>query len=321
LISTEAKIEFKDVEFRYYPEGPLILRKINFTIPPRSKVGIVGRTGAGKSTITISLFRLVELCGGQIIIDGQNIAELGLTELRSRLAIIPQDPVLFEGSVRFNLDPFNNSTDTQIWEALERTRLKDVVKGVDGELSGAVQPGGSNFSVGQRQLFCLARAFLRRTPILIMDEATASVDPATDELIQKMIREEFKHCTVITIAHRLNTISDSDLILVLSNGEVLEFDSPKVLLENPTSLYAQLMRETHKADMDYTHGEEKQLPISLKEKDFLTTSPHPQTLQKVTENDETTDQEDTPFLTNKRNSLSNDSNQEATIHYRKKDSN
>jgi len=310
---SQAKIEFKDVQFRYYPEGPLILKNISFTIPPRSKVGIVGRTGAGKSTITISLFRLVELCGGKIEIDGVNIAELGLTQLRSRLAIIPQDPVLFEGSVRFNLDPFNNSTDAQIWEVLERTRLKDVVKSIDGELSGAVLPGGSNFSVGQRQLFCMARALLRRTPILIMDEATASVDPATDELIQKMIREEFKECTVITIAHRLNTISDSDLILVLSNGEVLEFDSPKVLLENPSSLYAQLIKETHKSDMNYTqnqvHETKKQF---LKENDFL----NPTTNLQVPEESN----EESPFL-NRKDSTDTTQTKQATIHYIKKDTN
>jgi len=201
---------------------------------------------------------LVELSGGKIEIDGQNFSELALFDLRSRLAIIPQDPVLFEGTVRFNLDPFNNCSDTEIWEALERTQLKEVVLKVDGLLSGAVLPGGANFSVGQRQLFCLARAILRKTQILIMDEATASVDPATDELVQRMIRKEFDHCTVLTIAHRLNTISDSDRILVLSDGRIQEFDSPKNLLANKDSLYAQLIKETHKAEL-YT-DEKAEIP-------------------------------------------------------------
>jgi len=207
--------------------------------------------------------------------------------------------------------------------------LKEVVENVDGGLSGSVLPGGANFSVGQRQLFCLARALLRRTPVLIMDEATASFDPATDELIQKMIREQFKHCTVITIAHRLNTIADSDLILVLADGQVQEFDSPKKLRENPDSLYAQLMRETHKADLSYAESDEKDVKAGeeekgkrLKENDFLNVLSKPSRPSASDDGDHPTSiTEDTPFLTNKDQPEYEHSQEKATIHLPKKDSN
>jgi len=202
--------------------------------------------------------RLTELSSGTIFIDGQDISKLDLADLRSKLSIIPQDPVLFDGSVRFNLDPFGNYPDHEIWEALEIAQLKEAIQKIQGGLQGQVQPGGANFSVGQRQLFCLARALLRKNKILVMDEATASVDPATDELIQKMIRKHFADCTVLTIAHRLNTIADSDRILVLANGTLAEYDSPPNLLKNPESLYCKLIETTKKEEDDSDDEDEKE---------------------------------------------------------------
>ncbi|KAI3455947.1 hypothetical protein Pfo_012610 [Paulownia fortunei] len=244
-------IRFEDVVLRYRPELPPVLHGISFTISPSDKVGIVGRTGAGKSSMLNALFRIVELEWGKILIDDSDISKFGLTDLRKVLGIIPQSPVLFSGTVRFNLDPFNEHNDADLWEALERAHLKDVIRrnslGLDAEVSEA----GENFSVGQRQLLSLSRALLRRSKILVLDEATAAVDVRTDALIQKTIREEFKSCTMLIIAHRLNTIIDCDRILLLDAGQVVEFDTPETLLQKEESAFSKMVQSTGAANAEY----------------------------------------------------------------------
>jgi len=225
-------IAIEDFDLKYREGLPLVLKQINCVIGAGEKVGIVGRTGAGKSSLTLALFRILERAGGRIVIDGVDIANIGLQDLRSRLTIIPQDPVLFSGTLRLNLDPFDRHTDEELWKALEVSHLKNFVSGLDDGLQHAVAEGGENLSVGQRQLVCLARALLRKSKILVLDEATAAVDLETDELIQQTIRREFADRTVFTIAHRLNTIMDYDRVLVLDNGSVIEFDSPANLLKD-----------------------------------------------------------------------------------------
>jgi ATP-binding cassette subfamily C (CFTR/MRP) protein 1 len=244
-------IKFEDVVLRYRPELPPVLHGISFIINGSEKVGIVGRTGAGKSSMLNALFRIVELERGRILIDDCDTSKFGIWDLRKVLGIIPQAPVLFSGSVRFNLDPFNEHNDADLWEALERAHLKDVIRrnalGLDAEVSEA----GENFSVGQRQLLSLARALLRRAKILVLDEATAAVDVRTDALIQKTIREEFKSCTMLIIAHRLNTVIDCDRLLILSAGQVLEFDSPENLLSNEESAFSKMVQSTGPSNAEY----------------------------------------------------------------------
>ena len=184
----------------------------------------------------------MEAAEGSIVIDDYDISKIGLFDLRSKLSIIPQDPILFTGTVRSNLDPFNESEDREIWDAIEKVHLTEAIKKLNG-LDGPVTEGGENFSVGQRQLICLARALLRKAKILVMDEATSNVDIETDSLIQKTIREEFKDRTVLTIAHRINTILDNDKILVMKAGVVIEFASPKELLENKNSHFYGMVNE------------------------------------------------------------------------------
>ncbi|XP_026193806.1 canalicular multispecific organic anion transporter 2 [Cyclospora cayetanensis] len=299
----EGAVEVRDLCVRYRPDLPLVLKGISFCIRSGERVGLVGRTGAGKSSLLVSLLRLVEPCGGSILIDGVDIQTVGLRFLRSRFAIIPQDPVLFEGSLRFNVDAQGEHSDEEIWQALEGAHLASAVRamaerhwrrrsssvssvsrgstegiawnGSQGEqgleaamlpaaeepeetaaaaaidvalsqpeelnpLDLMVEEGGRNFSLGQRQLICLARALLRRSRILLLDEATAVVDPRTDRLIQETIRKDFRECTVITIAHRIDTIVNYDRVLVLSEGRVEEFDSPRVLYNKKDSFFRSL---------------------------------------------------------------------------------
>ncbi|KAF9932405.1 hypothetical protein FBU30_008257 [Linnemannia zychae] len=275
------RIVFKNYSARYREGLDLVIKDISFTVAPTEKVGIVGRTGAGKSSLTLALFRIIEAAdsywakasdpnfdaaecqfvqtvqqifstengsGGSIEIDGVDISTLGLRDLRQHLSIIPQDPTLFAGSVRDNLDPFEEHTDTELWEALERAHLKSHISALAGGLSFEVAQNGDNFSVGQRALICLARALLRKTKVLVLDEATAAVDVETDDLIQKTIRKEFRDRTILTIAHRIKTVMDSDKILVLEKGRVQEFESPKTLLARKESLFHQLAVQAGEVD-------------------------------------------------------------------------
>lgn len=279
---SQGQIVFKNYCARYREGLDLVVKDISFTVAPTEKVGIVGRTGAGKSSLTLALFRIIEAAdsywakasdpsfsaaerrfmdtvqqtfstdgagsGGSIEIDGVDISTLGLRDLRQHLSIIPQDPTLFAGTVRDNLDPFGEHTDRDLWEALERAHLKSHISALAGGLSFEVAQNGDNFSVGQRSLICLARALLRKTKVLVLDEATAAVDVETDDLIQKTIRKEFKDRTILTIAHRIKTVMDSDKILVLEKGRVQEFESPRTLLTRKESLFYQLAEQAGEID-------------------------------------------------------------------------
>eukprot|EP01063_Lacrimia_lanifica_P037428 TRINITY_DN767_c0_g1_i1.p1 TRINITY_DN767_c0_g1~~TRINITY_DN767_c0_g1_i1.p1 ORF type:complete len:1446 (+),score=463.91 TRINITY_DN767_c0_g1_i1:28-4365(+) len=236
------EVRFVDYSMRYRDGLPLVVKRLNIVIPPTTKVGIVGRTGAGKSSIMQALFRLSEPASGRVEIDGTDAAEVPLAELRDRVSAIPQDPVLFTGTLRYNLDPLGTAgPDRELWRVLDDVQLRGLVEAMDGRLDMEVLEGGKNFSVGQRQLICLARALLEQNRILIMDEATANVDPVTDRVIQEVVRTQFKYCTVLTIAHRLHTVIDCDKILTLDAGVNVGYGSPLELLEDRNSLLSTLV--------------------------------------------------------------------------------
>ncbi|KAI8617356.1 P-loop containing nucleoside triphosphate hydrolase protein [Chytriomyces sp. MP71] len=246
---TKGTVDFKNLSIKYRPELQPVLHNLTFTIPAGTKLGVVGRTGAGKSSIIAALFRLVEFMeGGTVEIDGVDVSGLELNDLRSSLSIIPQAPILFDGTIRSNLDPFSKHTDEELWAVLERCSLRDYVSSIALKLDAVVSEGGSNLSVGQRQLLCLGRAMLIKSKILLIDEATASVDLETDSYIQKVLREDFAECTIMCIAHRLNTLMDYDKILVLDAGQLAEYDTPDNLASNPTSLFSSLLDETGPAN-------------------------------------------------------------------------
>ncbi|KAK1798739.1 hypothetical protein P4O66_007035, partial [Electrophorus voltai] len=230
-------IEFRDYGLQYRKGLELALKGISLHVHEREKIGIVGRTGAGKSSLALGIFRILEAAKGEIYIDGINIAELGLHDLRSRITIIPQDPVLFSGSLRMNLDPFDAYSDEEVWKALELAHLKNFVSGLPDKLNYECSEGGENLSLGQRQLVCLARALLRKTRILVLDEATAAVDLETDALIQSTIRSQFEDCAVLTIAHRLNTVMDYTKVIVMDKGHIVEMDSPSNLIAQSGQFY------------------------------------------------------------------------------------
>jgi ATP-binding cassette subfamily C (CFTR/MRP) protein 1 len=238
---TVGKIEFRSVVLRYRTGLPAVLDNLSFIVRGREKIGIVGRTGAGKSSIVTALLRLVELEGGCVLIDGMDVSALGLNTLRSIMAVIPQDPVLFSGTIKSNLDPFNKYSDLQLWDGLRRCLLAD---GCVRNLDDKVLENGSNFSVGQRQLLCICRALLSKATIIIMDEATAAVDVETDKLIQRTIKSEFAGATCLTIAHRLNTVLDCERVLVMHEGRVAEFDTPSNLLSDPSSMFFSLVQNS-----------------------------------------------------------------------------
>ncbi|CAH1439035.1 unnamed protein product [Lactuca virosa] len=239
----EGKVEIQDLQIRYRPDAPLVLRGVSCTFEGGHKIGIVGRTGSGKTTLIGALFRLVEPVGGKIIVDGIDISTVGLHDLRSRFGIIPQDPTLFNGTVRYNLDPLCQHTDQQIWEVLGKCQLREAVQDKTGGLDSIVVEDGTNWSMGQRQLFCLGRALLRRSKILVLDEATASIDNATDTMLQETIRSEFADCTVITVAHRIPTVMDCTMVLTMTDGKIAEYDEPMKLMRRDDSLFGQLVKE------------------------------------------------------------------------------
>nr|GME10717.1 ABC transporter C family member 8 [Ipomoea batatas] len=240
---SKGRIELVDLKIRYRSNAPLVLKGITCTFSEGTRVGVVGRTGSGKTTLISALFRLVEPYSGQIIIDGIDVCSIGLKDLRLKLSIIPQEPALFRGSVRTNLDPLGLYSDDEIWKALEKCQLKDTISKLPHQLDSSVSDDGENWSMGQRQLFCLGRVLLKRNRILVLDEATASIDSATDATLQKIIREEFCNCTVITVAHRVPTVIDSDMVLVLSFGKLVEYDEPSKLMEETNSAFSKLVAE------------------------------------------------------------------------------
>jgi len=248
----------KNLKMRYRSETPLVLKGLNVTINAGERIGVVGRTGSGKSSVLLALMRIVEphLSEGAkdeayeapLTIDGVDVMRIGLLDLRTKIGIIPQSPVLFSGTIRSNLDPFDNYSDEVIWSALEKCRMKEVVNKMMDGLQSRVAEYGENLSQGQRQLLCLGRALLKNCRILLLDEATSSVDFETDRAIQTTIREAFKDCTIITIAHRVNTILDSSKILVMDGGTVGEFDAPQELLKNKDSLFSQIVSHSNGSD-------------------------------------------------------------------------
>nr|CAB3219627.1 multidrug resistance-associated protein 1-like [Phallusia mammillata] len=245
---SQGRIQFENVSFAHYQGGINVLKDVSAEFRPHEKIGIVGRTGAGKSSLISCLFRLNDLSTGKLMIDDVDISKIGLTALRSCISAIPQDPILLAGTLRQNLDPFSSHTDEELWSALDKVQMKESIEVFSSKLEMQLAESGSNFSVGQRQLICLARAILRKNKILAIDEATANVDIGTDKLIQETIRKTFQHCTVITVAHRINSIIDCDRVLVMRSGKVVECDEPDTLLCKGGSEFGRMVDAVGKAE-------------------------------------------------------------------------
>ena len=280
----EGRLEVLNLVAGYAPELPPVLKGLSFDVEKNQRIGVVGRTGAGKSSLTLALFRFLEAREGSIHVDGIDISKVSLYDLRSRLAIIPQDPVLFSGTVRSNLDPFDNHSNSELYDALSRVHLinstgatshdepnpteptyatptstpPDSNTNIFQSLNSRISEGGLNLSQGQRQLLCLARAIVSRPKIMVLDEATSAVDMATDILIQRSIREEFQNSTLIVIAHRLSTIADFDKILVMSDGRQVEFDTPELLVEKEEGVFRGMVEQSgERARLESVIGEAK----------------------------------------------------------------
>lgn len=277
---SHGKIEFQNVSMKYRPGLQHVLKQMSCVINPGEKIGIAGRTGSGKSTMMLMLLRMYEVDkvdDGKILIDGLDISTLGLHQLRKAISIIPQDPVVFSGTMRYNLDPFNQYTDAEVWEALEHAQLKDYVLAqfkhqqeekiakaspaeAEGSASGAqgsalnyeIMEYGRNLSAGQRQLVCIARSILKKPKILLLDEATSSIDQNTDRQIQQIIRRVFKDCTVLTIAHRLNTIMDADRVIIMDAGRLAESGAPQELIQRGGH-FASMLRTMGGGTQDSSH--------------------------------------------------------------------
>ena len=241
---SEGNITFRDVSMTYYPGGPQVLKNINLNIEGGAKIGVAGRTGAGKSSFVAALMRMPD-ADGHIIIDNVRIKELNLREARRYISVLGQSPVLFSGSLRKNLDVLGKFEEADLWRALEDVQLKELVGSLGGQLDHELLESGANVSVGERQLICLARVLLEQNKIVILDEPTAHVDPDTEQTIWNVVRDKLKDSTVITIAHRLNTIRDCDLILVLQNGQVEEYDRFDTLMNNEGSALSKMARAAH----------------------------------------------------------------------------
>jgi len=250
LWPSKGEIKFEGVVMPYLPGQPPSLKGISFSIRGREKIGVVGRTGAGKSSLIVALYRLAEISEGRIHVDSIDCSCVKLHTLRSSMAIIPQEPVMFSGTLRFNLDPFNQHNDRELWDVLHKCLLGPVVEANKDGLNAKVEMMGSNYSLGTQQLICLARAMLNPSRILLLDEATAALDSDTNAAVQQVLKEHFSDRTIFTIAHRLDTIIDSDRILVMNAGVVAEFDAPHVLLENPESIFYELCMNTGQAQFD-----------------------------------------------------------------------
>jgi len=243
----EGAINFEKLEMRYRDELPLVLKGVSFDVRAGHKVGICGRTGSGKSSLLVALWRICEPAAGRILLDGVDISKVSLKRLRSSITCIPQDPILFSGTIRYNLDPFDEYSDDKLWHALEHVKCKEFISRQGLGLNAPVEEFGANYSAGQRQMLCLARAMLRDTRVVCLDEATASVDTETDENMQKVIAQEFSACTILTIAHRINTIIENDIIVCLDAGKLVAADSPAAMLADPKSIFSQLVDETGEA--------------------------------------------------------------------------
>lgn len=246
---SKGKVEFKDVQLKYRPELKTVLKGLSFSVKPGEKVGIVGRTGAGKSTLCMALCRIVELFKGQIMIDGQDISQVKLNHLRSKITIIAQEPTILKGSLRYNLDPKNQRSDEELLEMIEKAEISSILNRSAQGLDQDLDCDGTNLSTGEQQLISICRAILNRNKVVLMDEATANIDIKTERIIQRLIHDEFKDSTVLTIAHRLNTIINSDKVLVMSDGRAVEFDAPQTLLKQGGQ-FAKLAKDIKQEEQD-----------------------------------------------------------------------